>query len=448
VGYKGRIYPVNPNYSDIEGLPCYPSLDTIPQPVDLAILFIPAPSVPGVLETCARKGIRRVMIQSAGFAEVGPEGTRIQSRCSEIARQAGIRIWGPNCMGLVDVHNRTYLSFMHPRIHEAGLTPGPVSLIVQSGMLSAGFLADLAGRGIAGIAKACSIGNRMDVDECDLMEYLLEDEQTRVIALYLESVPRGRRLVEMARGSPKPILLLLGGRSRSGAKAALSHTSSLAGDARLSASVLQGAGILLMEDFHQMMETAEGLAMLPPLGNPCRVAILTFSGGAGILSCDLLEREGFVIHELAETTKKEIRRVFPPWMPVANPVDLYPALELHGRVKAYHEALSAVLRDPGFDVVLIHYFAGLERKDLDLPAIRDEARQRGKGVLFWVIGLAEEVAAFQKKAKAVGLPVYRELLRAAEALTAARSWTATQRATPRRGHPHGDPASTERRIRA
>lgn len=452
MGYRGRIYPVNPKYSHIEGLPCYPSLDAIPQSVDLAILFIPAPSVPEALEACARKGIRRVMIQSAGFAEVGPDGERIQSRCSEIARRAGIRIWGPNCMGLVDVHNHLYFSFMHPRIHEVGITPGPVSLIVQSGMLSAGFLADLAGRGIAGISKACSIGNRMDVDESDILEYLLQDEQTRVIALYLESVPRGRRLVELAHGHIKPVVLLLGGRSRSGARAALSHTSSLAGDAHLARAVLEGAGILLVDDFHQMMETAEGLAMLPPLPSPCRVAILTFSGGAGILSCDLLEQRGFVIQHLSQTTTNEIGRIFPPWLPVANPVDLYPALELHGRVKAYHEALSPVLADPEVDVVLIHYFVGLERTGLDLESISQEARRKGKGVLFWVIGLAEEVTDFQRRAKAVGLPVYRELLRAAEALAAVRCWSAASGrasgAVVPEGHPHEEPVAEERRPRA
>jgi acetyltransferase len=222
-GFAGPIYPVNPNYTEIEGLPCHPSLEAIPLPVDLAIILVPARAIPDVLKACSRKGIRRVIIESAGFSEAGREGSDLQARCAAIAREAGIRIWGPNCMGLVDLHHRHFFTFMHARIHDEGLIPGRISLIVQSGMMSAIFLAEMARRGI-GIAKVCSIGNKMDVDECDLLPYLLEDEHTDVVALYLESIPRGRRLAEIAVRSAKPIVLLQGGRSQSGARAALSHT--------------------------------------------------------------------------------------------------------------------------------------------------------------------------------------------------------------------------------
>jgi len=159
-GYTGRIYPVNPNHSDIQTLPCYPTVEEIPDPVDLAIVIVPAPAVPRALSACGRKGIRRVIIESAGFAETGEEGRALQEQCLTIARAEDIRIWGPNCMGLVDIPRKFFFTFMHPNIYVDGLIPGRISMVVQSGMLSAGFLADLMSERAVGIAKACSIGGR------------------------------------------------------------------------------------------------------------------------------------------------------------------------------------------------------------------------------------------------------------------------------------------------
>ena len=219
-GFKGAIYPVNPHYAEIEGLPCFASIADIAGNVDLAIVLVPAAAVPAVLNACALKGTRRVIIESAGFAESGQAGVALQAQCVAIARAAGIRLWGPNCMGIVDVCRQHFFTFMHPGIRAEGLLPGRISLIVQSGMMSAVFLAELARRGI-GVAKACSIGNRADVDECDLLAFLQQDADTDVIALYLESIPRGRRFARLAQSSTKPIVLLKGGQSQAGALAAL-----------------------------------------------------------------------------------------------------------------------------------------------------------------------------------------------------------------------------------
>ena len=207
--FRGGVYPVNPGYTEIEGVPCYPSVQAVPGPVDLAILFIPASTVPVCVEECAAKGIRGVIIESGGFAESGAEGKRLQDSLKEISRRTGIRIWGPNCMGLVDPVNKRYFSFMNPWA-VSGLMPGPVSLIVQSGMLSAAFLLDIMSNGLTGISKACSIGNKVDVDECDLLEVLLGDDCTQSIALYLEAFSDGRRFADLCRRSPKPIVVLKG----------------------------------------------------------------------------------------------------------------------------------------------------------------------------------------------------------------------------------------------
>ncbi len=418
-GYKGDLYPVNPNYKEIRGLPCFPSVDAVPGAVDLAIIIVPAPAVPEALEDCVRKGVRRVMIQSAGFAEVGPAGAALQERCGSIARAGGIRVWGPNCMGLVDIPRRHLFTFMHPKVYEDGLIPGRISIIVQSGMLSAGFLADLMSERSIGVGKACSIGNKSDVDECDVLEYLLGDDETDAVAMYLESIPRGRRFVELARSSTKPLVVLKGGKSGAGAKAALSHTSSLAGDARLQNSLLEGAGVTLAHDFQQMMELARDLSLIPHTPTECRTAIVTFSGGAGILSCDLLEEAGLKVAEFSKETKANLGKVFPDWLPASNPVDLFPAFALRGPLAAYLSAVKEVMEDPGVDVIFMHYFAGLYRNFDGMKEMKKAADRAGKVLIMWVIGRREGTRMFREEARKSGIPVHGELSRAVECLAAA-----------------------------
>jgi acetyltransferase len=425
VGFKGGIYPVNPSYQEIEGLPCFPSLEDIPHPIDLAIVLVPASSVPSVLEACAAKGIRRVIIESAGFAETGEEGLALQDRCAAIARQNQMRIWGPNCMGLVDIHQSHFFTFMHPGVREEGLLPGRISLIVQSGMMSAVFLAELGRRGI-GIAKACSIGNRADVDECDVLEYLLQDPDTEVIAMYLESILRGRLLTQMAQRSTKPIVILKGGSSQAGALAAKSHTYSLSGNSRLMNSVLEMSGVTLADSIYQMMDMANILAMIPHVDPACRTAIVSLSGGAGVLACDALERHGLPVASLSEQTKKAIGEVFPDWMPVSNPIDLFPAVNSRGREVTFNRVVPAVLEDPNVGVLLIHFVAGLEEKNLQLHALKKKADQFGKVVIFWLMGLQEGCEQFRQEARALGIPVQEDVSRIAECLRAASRFSGRQ----------------------
>jgi len=425
VGFKGGIFPVNRSYQEIEGLPCFPSLEDIPDPIDLAIVLVPASSVPSVLEACAAKGVRRVIIESAGFAETGEDGVALQDRCVAIAKQNDMRIWGPNCMGLVDIHRSHFFTFMHPGVREEGLLPGRISLIVQSGMMSAIFLVELGRRGI-GIAKACSIGNRADVDECDVLEYLLQDPDTEVIALYLESILRGRLLAQMAQRSTKPIVILKGGSSEAGALAAKSHTHSLSGNSRLMNSVLEISGVTLADSIYQMMDLANALAMIPHVDPACRTAIISLSGGAGVLACDALERHGLPVASLSEQTKKAIGEVFPDWMPVSNPIDLFPAVSSRGREIIFKRVIPAVLEDPNVGVLLIHFVAGLDEKILELRALKEKADQFGKVVFFWLMGLQEGCEQFRREARALGIPVHEDVSRIAECLRTASRFSGHQ----------------------
>lgn len=429
-GFQGRIYPVNPNYQQLGGLPCFASLADIPGPVELAIVLVPARALPAVLTACADKGVQGVMIESAGFAEAGAEGRALQEQCLDIARRAGMRLWGPNCMGLVDVGQRLFFTFMVPRITGILDFPGRISLVVQSGMLSAAFLAEMASRRSVAVNKVCSIGNKCDVDECDLLPHLIADRNTDAIGLYLESIPRGRLFLELAAASPKPLVVLKAGLSERGARAALSHTASLAGDARLALGLLAEAGVFLARDFHHMLDLTRTLAMASSLKRGSRVAILSPSGGAGIVSCDLLEKHGLQVAELSPESRQALAEIYPPWMQPANPVDIYPAMERVGRLPAFETAARVVLADPRVDLLLAHHFIGFDEEDLNVAVLKGLADEAGKVLAFWGLGFDPEAHQFQEQAQRLGVPVYNELNRAAECLAAAARWRGPRAAGP------------------
>jgi len=419
-GFKGGIYPVNPRYPEIDGLVCYPSIQQVPDPVDLAIIYVPASRIPFVIGECAERGIKGVMIQSAGFAETGEEGEKLQDKVRQLAADAGIRIWGPNCMGLVDVRNKNIFSFVAPTIWDDGMIEGSVSLVVQSGMLAAGFLIDIFSHGTMGFSNACSIGTKMDVDECDVLEYLIKDPDTAAIGLYLESIPEGRRFVQLCRDSEKPIVVLKGGKSERGAEAAMSHTASLAGDGAVVSGALAQAGVIEALDFTQMMDLCRVLSMFPRLPRACqgRVVVLTNSGGIGIVSSDFIHQLGLEMADLSEETRNALKTVFPEWMPPANPVDLFPAVERNGSKMVYQTVFSAVCRDPNVDAILFQCFVGITGRVPDFSALADIARRTKKPVFSWVLGRRKEVREYIIHVQSLGIPAFRELYRTVECMAA------------------------------
>ena len=309
---------------------------------------------------------------------------------------------------------------MLPAIWQNGLESGNVSLVVQSGMLSAGFLIDIMSNGIMGISKVCSIGNKADVDECDILEYLVADGDTGAIGLYLESIPDGRRFMDLCRKSQKPIVVLRGGKSQKGAAAARSHTASMAGNGAVISGALAQVGVVEALDFKQMMDLCRTLADYPRMlpHNSRRVAILTMSGAAGIVSADFIEQHGLAVAELSGATVDALKQIFPDWMPVSNPIDLWPAVELHGRKKAYTAAFQAVLADPDVDAILFHSFVGGSASRMDLPDLVEMAGQSGKPLFGWLMGQRSAAHQFQIDARKLKLPVFGELYRAVECMAA------------------------------
>jgi len=415
LGYKGAIYPINPKYKEIMGIKTYPTVSAIDGAVDLALIFVSAAQTPGVLRECVSKGVKGAILENSGFAEVGPEGETLQNECIAIARKGRLRLWGPNCMGLIDTGKGYVFSFMHPSLRNGVLKKGAISLIVQSGLLSAGFLLTIMSYKTVGMAKVCSIGNKCDITEIDILEFLLDDPDTKVIALYLESLSNGRRFFELAKSSHKPFILLKGGKSAAGAQASLSHTASLAGNYQIISGAIKQAGVLEADDFFEMMDIAraleKGFEQRKNASRAGRVAILTYSGASGIVTTDLLEKSGLDLAELSPATIKRLERLSPAWMPVKNPVDYWPAMEKNSPMVAMKEGLSALYADPNVDGVIINLFAGEGLWGFDLLELMDVIKDRKKPILSWVIGLKDTVEHAKIRMEKCGWPVFEEIHR-------------------------------------
>jgi acyl-CoA synthetase (NDP forming) len=419
-GYKGKIYPVNPRYKEILGIPCYPDIQSIPENFDMAVYFIPAKSLPDTIRACAAKGVKGIIIESAGFSETGPEGKKLQDESVALAGKLGIRLWGPNCMGYLDGHSRNVFSFMYTDKWTTLMKPGNVSLIVQSGMLSAGFLMMILQRGGMGMSKVCSIGNKCDVNETELLEYLVNDPNTGVIACYLESIIDGRKFIELARSTDKPVIVLKSGRSDSGAKAAMSHTASLSGSSAIYNGAFRQAGIIQVYDMHELMDMARGFSKTDSYRPGGRTAIMTFSGGAGIVSADLLEERGLMLAELSPETLAALKSIFPDWMEPAHPVDLWPAVEQSGANKVYTGAAEAIMKDPGVDSLLLETFAWAASTPEYLVAIGELKKKYKKPVATWQIGWSPQNEMYRAAAEEAGLPVFDEISRCAAFLQAVK----------------------------
>ena len=343
-GYAGQLYPVNPKADTIEGLKCYPDLQSIGETPELAVIIIPAKFVPGMMQQCAKAGVKSVIIITAGFKEVGEEGRELEKQIVQIARKAGIRIIGPNCLGIIAPANKLNASF-------GGDLPaeGVIGYISQSGALLAAIL-DMANANDIGFSKLVSIGNKADIDELDVIKALGEDKNTNVIAGYLESITDGNAFVNQAEriSHNKPILLMKSGGTQAGARAASSHTGSLAGSEAAYESVFERAGIIRCNSITEQFDYAQAFADQPLPAGP-RVAVITNAGGPGIMAADAIERVGLEFAKLDDETITMLASRLPPAANLNNPVDvLGDAL-----ADRYEFALDTVLADKNVDVVLV-----------------------------------------------------------------------------------------------
>jgi len=343
-GYTGEVYPVNPNASTILGVRCYPSVAEVPAVPDLAVISLPRELVPEAVRDCVARGIEALIIITQGFAEADADGARLQEEFLAALAGSGARLMGPNTLGTVNIFERFSSSFM--RI--ARTDPLPIGLVCQTGFFLATDLAPSVGLGLA-----VDVGNAVDISLPECLAYLADDERTRVLAIHLEGVPDGRRLFEVAREiTPrKPILALKTGRSPAGAQAAGSHTGSLTGEDAVYQAAFDQAGVFRMDDVEELDDSLKAFLRLPPIGGN-RVAVVTATGGGGIMAVDACSEYGLELARFSEDTIAHIRAEAPPWFEPQNPLDVWPAAIGRPYALAFADMFRKVLDDPGVDAVL------------------------------------------------------------------------------------------------
>jgi len=411
-GYTGAVYPVNPSARAVHSIPAYPSVEEIPDEVEMAVVVVPKQHVCAVAEACGRKGVKGLVVISAGFREVRGEGVAREEALREVVKRYGMRLVGPNCMGVLNTApgvsmNATFAPTMPP--------PGPVAFMSQSGAMGVTILDYAAEYGI-GISQFVSVGNKADVSGNDLVRHWSADERTRVILMYLENFGNPRTFTRLAREitRTRPIVVVKSGRSVAGARAASSHTGALAGTDSAVGGLLRQCGVLRAETVEEMFDLAMAFSHQPiPAGN--RVAIVTNAGGPGIIIADACEASGLAVAELTEATRTRLATQLPEEASVQNPVDMIAS----ATAESYRMAVEAVLDDPQVDGVIAAFVPplGIRNQDVAQAIVDAAAGPRGKPVLAVLMG-REGLPQGLADLNAAGIPGYRFPESAVRALSA------------------------------
>lgn len=354
-GFRGKVYPVNPNANELLGRPCLPSVEVIGAPVDLAVIVVPAPRVRDALSDCARAGVRGVVVISSGFAEVAGRGRAVQDEMRSFVRASGMRMIGPNCMGVLSARPDVSLDATFAPIWPSA---GNVSMVTQSGALGIAML-DRAGQLDLGLAGFASVGNKADVSGNDLLSYWASDPRTSVIALYLESFGNPRRFARIAPivARNKPIVAVKAGRSTAGARAASSHSAALASVDVGADALFAQAGVIRTNTLEELFDVVSFLSTQPLPAGP-RIGVVTNAGGPGILLADACEAHGLRLPELAPETLGTLRTFLPSEAGLSNPIDMIAS----ATPEYYERTIAAVGADPNVDALVVIYIPPLVTK--------------------------------------------------------------------------------------
>jgi acetyltransferase len=375
-GYRGEVYPITLRTKDILGLKCYENISEVPREVDLAVYALPSRLAPSVLDECGRKGVKNVVIVSGGFKEVGGEFRDLEAEVISIARKYGMKIIGPNCIGVFDGHSR-FDTFFQPHERMARPRAGPISIITQSGTYGVQFL-EMANDDHIGISKMVSYGNRADVDEADLIRYLGQDDATKVIAIYLEAVGDGRRLTEAVRevAPKKPIVIMKVGRTKLGVRTAQSHTGWLAGSYEVAKAAFKQAGVVVAENFEELYDCAKGLA-LQPLPKGRRIGMTTNGMGFAVAACDVAEPKGILVGTYTEETRSKLVETLPSYVLARDIVDLTGS----ATSQDYMVSMEALLKDPRIDLLMPSFVFQDSPLDEGILSVLPQMRRFGKPIL-------------------------------------------------------------------
>ncbi|MHA1277218.1 MAG: acetate--CoA ligase family protein [Candidatus Helarchaeota archaeon] len=397
-----KIFPVHIKRAQVFGHKAYKNIRDIPAKVDLAIIIVPTPHVLAAVNDCIKKGVKGIIIESAGFAETGRDDyKKIQEKITHLAKTSGVRIIGPNCLGVTNTKNK----FTTAETNFTNVREGNISIIAQSGVLG-NIILDWAFHEGIGFSKVITLGNKLDVDEVDCLEYLKDDESTQVICLYLEEIRDQTRFHKVAKEvtRKKPVLVVKSGRTKLGARAALSHTASISGNDQLYNAIFKQVGIIRAENFYEMFDYAKGFSMQPlPKGR--QIAILTASGSLGILTADEVEKNGLTLAKLAEETIEKMQKNAPDWVSLKNPVDIGPA-----QLQMSNDCIRAILEDPNVDALIwIQIIPERVVKMLGLPLPGKLAfkygPQNGKPVIVNTFGSPFMTQLLHQKLDKYGIPI-------------------------------------------
>ena len=428
---KAKVFPVNPNYDSIYNVKCFKSIKDIKEKVDLMVIAVPASLVLNVIEEGGEAGVSGAIIITSGFKEIG--NNQLQQDIVDMAKKYGVRVIGPNCLGVCDPFTGVDTLFL-PEFKTLSTgkevlatprpRPGSIVLISQSGALGAAALDYMAGINM-GLRSFISLGNRADVNENELLQYFMNDRMTKVILLYLESITNGREFLESARecSKRKPIVAIKVGRSKAGARGASSHTGSMAGLDQIYQAAFEESGIIRANTLEELFDMGRALTYQPPaLGNG--VAVLTNAGGPGILAADACETSGLELVELSDSTKKAFQegirnRVFPSIMTFGNPIDLSAQITSDG----FRDSLKILLEDPKINSVLVitlHHTPFV--MDDVVGKVAGSAFEKFKPVIACDIGATEMAQEIRARFEKFRVPAFNAPERAARALFALASY--------------------------
>lgn len=425
--FKGELYPVNPHEESVLGFRCYPSVAKIPGELELVVIVVPANNVPSVMDDAAAKKVKAVVIITAGFGEVG--NYELENQIVAIARKAGIRVLGPNCLGVYDSKTGVDMLFLpETKVLTTGdevvatprPMPGNMAIVTQSGAFGAAALDYLTGRQ-TGVSKFVSFGNKCDVNEAEMLNYLLYDEETKTILLYVEDIKNGREFLETAKKvtRKKPIVVLKCGRTKAGARAAASHTGAIAGSDQIYDAVFAQTGILRAKDMEEFFDTGKALVMQPPASG-VNIGILTDAGGPGIMAVDECELKGLRVNQFSERTIQKFEKLknegrLPKFATNLNPVDVTGS----ATSEMFEHATEILFEDSEINGIILlglHHTPALQEDFIDRVA--KVASQYSKPIVACDIGETEMALHTRFRFEKLGIPAYSSPEDAARAMNA------------------------------
>ena len=416
--FGGRVYPINVDTSPILGRKVYASIKDVKDKVDLAIIAIRAEAVPEVLEECGEKGVKACVIISGGFSEIGRKD--LEEKCKRIAKKYGMRVIGPNTAGIYDAYSGVDAMFF-PENRMKRPNRGKISFFSQSGAVGSTFMDLMAVEGL-GISKFVSYGNAMDVNECDLIEFFGRDKKTEIIAGFLEGVRDGRRFLKVVKqvARKKPVIILKGGKSSVGTRAALSHSASMAGEYLVYSSVFKQTGVIEAKECEEFFDFLKVFSkQKPPKGR--RVVIVTNGGGFGVLASDECEKQGLELPEPSDRMKKLLRKVLPPHAVVNNPIDLTG----DATAERYLNVLKICMRSKEFDSILLIILLQIPTLGKEIVEFLGKLNMK-KPIVCCSAG-SEFSKDLIKKVENIGIPVYPTPERAVRALAALTRYAELER---------------------